>query len=368
MAPKKATVSSLVPLRVMQRIIVWFCLKEGATPTDTFRRMLHVFGRRTMNKRTVFHWHKNFRDGRRAPVDLPRSGRPKSARTPQNIQRCHTLVQADRRVGIHRLSRQLQVSYGTVQYMLHKDLHLCKKAAKMIPHVLTPVQRERRMDFSLDFIDRFGADRKSELKWIVTCDEAWFHVLDPNTKIENMQWLHKTDPRPQVAMRSRSAAKVMLIPFFDQQGLLHWEYFENQTITKKVFLPLLTRVKHSMRIRRGAKHYQHRHKYMLHMDNAPAHASDLVQQGLNSMQWPILEHPPYSPDLSPCDFFLFPYLKRQLRGRQFPDTNMLRLEIDRLMGLITVQQWQDVFKDWLHRCEKCLHFDGNYFEGYKMDE
>jgi hypothetical protein len=34
---------------------------------------------------------------------------------------------------------------------------------------------------------------------------------------------------------------------------------------------------------------------------------------------PVVLHPPYSPDLAPCDFFLFPRLKSILKGKQFQD-------------------------------------------------
>ncbi len=54
------------------------------------------------------------------------------------------------------------------------------------------------------------------------------------------------------------------------------------------------------------------------MDNTPAHRSDLTQGYLRQVQWPVMKHSPpptpYSPDLSPADFLLFPRLKRKMRG------------------------------------------------------
>ena len=70
-------------------------------------------------------------------------------------------------------------------------------------------------------------------------------------------------------------------------------------------------------------HYEkHRHATglrdlcLIH-DNAPAHKCVLVQDFLKEENVVQLSHPPYSPDLSPCDFFLFPLLKKILSGRRY---------------------------------------------------
>ena len=60
--------------------------------------------------------------------------------------------------------------------------------------------------------------------------------------------------------------------------------------------------------------------HLLH-DNASSHNSEVVKSFLASEKVKVLNHPPYSPDLSPCDFFLFPTLKKMLFG------NSIRLEV-----------------------------------------
>jgi transposase len=57
--------------------------------------------------------------------------------------------------------------------------------------------------------------------------------------------------------------------------------------------------------------------WMLHHDNAPAHALLLIHCYLAEHQTTIVPHPPYSPDLAPTDVFLFPKLKATLKGRRF---------------------------------------------------
>jgi len=60
-----------------------------------------------------------------------------------------------------------------------------------------------------------------------------------------------------------------------------------------------------------------RKRWNLHQDNAPAHNALSVKQFLANKNITVLEHPPYSPDLAPCDFCLFPKIKSVLKGTHF---------------------------------------------------
>ncbi len=84
----------------------------------------------------------------------------------------------------------------------------------------------------------------------------------------------------------------MLIPFFDSAGLVHREYFHNQTVSKEVFLPVMQRAREAVRVNRSSEVWSNREEYWLHMDNAPAHRSKLVQDYLKEEQWHQLRHPP----------------------------------------------------------------------------
>jgi len=62
---------------------------------------------------------------------------------------------------------------------------------------------------------------------------------------------------------------------------------------------------------------QKKKKIIFHQDNAPAHKSVLAMEKLRDLHYELLEHPPYSPDLAPSDFCLFPKLKLFLAGQRF---------------------------------------------------
>jgi hypothetical protein len=52
----------------------------------------------------------------------------------------------------------------------------------------------------------------------------------------------------------------------------------------------------------------------------------LTQQFLAKYKMAIIPQPPYSPDLAPCDFFLFPKMKLKLKGRRFDTTEEIQSE------------------------------------------
>ena len=58
---------------------------------------------------------------------------------------------------------------------------------------------------------------------------------------------------------------------------------------------------------------------LFHHDNTPSHRASTTQETIDRRSIEVLGHPPYSPDLAPCNFFLFPTLKKILRGRKFDD-------------------------------------------------
>ena len=74
----------------------------------------------------------------------------------------------------------------------------------------------------------------------------------------------------------------------------------------------------------------------------------------------MASHPPYSPDLAPSDFFLFPRMKRNLKGKCFQNLEEVR---EKTMKAITLQQFQNCFEQWKKQWDKCIDCQGEYFEG-----
>jgi hypothetical protein len=64
----------------------------------------------------------------------------------------------------------------------------------------------------------------------------------------------------------------------------------------------------------------------LHHDNTMSHSSVLTQQFLAKHKMAVIPHPPYSPDLEHHDFFLFPKMRLNLKGRRFDTIEEIQAE------------------------------------------
>ncbi|KAJ4449198.1 hypothetical protein ANN_00595 [Periplaneta americana] len=100
------------------------------------------------------------------------------------------------------------------------------------------------------------------------------------------------------------------------KGLMHHEFIaEGRTVTKELYVETLRRLWDAVRRKRPEKWVEN--NWFLMHDNAPAHRAIIVKNFLARHNITALDHPPYSPDLSPPDYFLFPRLKSHLKGRRF---------------------------------------------------
>jgi histone-lysine N-methyltransferase SETMAR len=66
---------------------------------------------------------------------------------------------------------------------------------------------------------------------------------------------------------------------------------------------------------------------LLHHVNPRPYAALATQERIQELQWELLEHPPYSPDLAPSDFHLLGPLKHQLSGKRFVDNKDVKIEV-----------------------------------------
>jgi hypothetical protein len=91
--------------------------------------------------------------------------------------------------------------------------------------------------------------------------------------------------------------------------------------------------------------------------------STLTQQFLAKHNMTIIPHPQYSPDLAPCDFFIFPKMKTKSKGRRFDTSEEIQAESQRVLDTVTEKEFQEVFQKWWRWWDRCPHAGGNYFEG-----
>jgi len=92
-----------------------------------------------------------------------------------------------------------------------------------------------------------------------------------------------------------------------------------------------------------------------------------INEFLAEKSIPVVSQPPYSPDLSSCDFFLFPHLKNRLKGRHFGTLDNIQQSVtDELKG-IPAEAFQHCYEQWKQCLRRCVAAQGDYSEGDNLD-
>jgi len=99
----------------------------------------------------------------------------------------------------------------------------------------------------------------------------------------------------------------------------------------------------------------------LHWDNARPHTSKLTTDTLAAKGLTILQHPPYSPDLAPCDFFLFGHIKQSLMGRQFESSDEIVSAITVIFSGFGNERLYGVMEEWKNRLRTVIENHGEYY-------
>jgi len=137
-----------------------------------------------------------------------------------------------------------------------------------------------------------------------------------NRRQSNNQWSIAAHPTPKYSECKNPLEKFSPRFFWDQDGILFTDYLpKGQIINAEYYSSLLVQLKVILKEKRRGKVT----KWVLFLhDNAPAHRALATQKKLAYLGFQCLDHPPYSPDMAPSDYHLFPGLKKkQLNVLQF---------------------------------------------------
>ena len=343
-----------------QRAAIKFCFKLNKTATETWEMLQIAYGSECLSRTTVFEWYKRFKSGRESLDDDLRTGRPSTSSTEENVERVQAAVVSNPKVSIETLAEQLHISEGSVHKILTDDLGKRKICARFVPHSLTPDQKQRRVQASRNLIEAADNDRNF-LNKIITGDESWCFQYDPTTKRQSSEWRDPAEGRPTKVRPSKSKVKTMLITFFDSRGIIHKEFVPpGQTVNALFYKDVLERLlKRVRRVRPDL--YASGDWFLLH-DNAPSHTAIVATQFPAKNRVTVINHPPYSPDLAPADYFLFPKIKIALKGEFFEDISTIQQNVTRELKAVPETMFQQAFQRLYERSKICVERGGDYVE------
>ncbi|UYV60688.1 hypothetical protein LAZ67_1001909 [Cordylochernes scorpioides] len=330
-----------------QRTCIKFCVKNEIKCADAFRMLIVAYGEATLDRSNVYRWYKMFSEGREDVNDEERAGRPSTSTTDEKINEVEKMILSNRRITVREVAEDLNISIGSCHSIFINDLGMRRVVAKFVPKLLNCDQKQHCMNIANEMLDSVRDD-PNLLQRVITADEAWVYGYVMETKAQSSQWKLPHEPRPKKARQVRSNVKVFQTVFFDCRGVVHHEFLP-QGRTKR---PDLWKNKN----------------WLLHHDNAPAHTSLLVRDILAKNNTLLMPQPPYSPDLAPCDFFLFPKLKRPMKGRRYATLDEIKTASKEELKKILKNDFLKCFEDCKNRWHKCIMSHGDYFEGDKIEE
>ena len=76
----------------------------------------------------------------------------------------------------------------------------------------------------------------------------------------------------------------------------------------------------------------------------------------------VIDHPPYSPDLSPCDYFLFPTLETAMKVAFYDDVSTIQTAVTQVLKKIPKTEFKKFVDKLVDRSERCIELNGFYFE------
>jgi histone-lysine N-methyltransferase SETMAR len=176
---------------------------------------------------------------------------------------------------------------------------------------------------------------------IVMMDESAVSFHTPEMKQQSMQWLPKGQPRPVKAKVHATRTKQMVLAFFNSKGLIYTNYVPRGTTVNANYI--VEALGTFMKILRKKRPQMVAGDWLFHWDNAPVHTAAKVTDWMAARGIKLIEHPPYSPDLAPADYFLFPRVKRELVGLTLTQ-NSFKKAWEGAVRSLTVADFAEAFR------------------------
>ena len=140
------------------RAVIKFLVLEGQSSKQVKERLTSVYGQSSPSSSTIKRWVKEFQRGRESLEDDPRSGRPTTSTSPENIEKVHKLVIENRRISLYELEEATGISYGSIHNILHDELHMSKVCARWVPKMLSDDMKQSRVTISGAMLTRYNTN------------------------------------------------------------------------------------------------------------------------------------------------------------------------------------------------------------------
>lgn len=317
-----------------------------------------------MVKKFKAHWScENL--NKKSDIRESHSGRPR-IRSLEVIELVRESVEKSPKRSSRKRTQILPISRSTMLRVMKEDLGMYSYRIQTVQK-LTTADKSRRMELVQVLADKIEIS-KSFLSNLWTSDEAHFHLDGQVNSKNNIFW--GTSPPSEVRERPLHSSKVTVWVAMSVRGIIGPIFFEDEngstvTINSERYVAVLNKFWVDLEQFCGTKI----NRQWFQQDGATPHTANIsiewLKQHFNSrvvskrceIQWP-----PYSPDLSPPDFYLWGYLKDRVYQEKPKDLHQLKQKIREEIESIQTKVLKGVMQNFALRLKKCLDAKGGHLE------
>ncbi|UYV60623.1 hypothetical protein LAZ67_1001697 [Cordylochernes scorpioides] len=216
----------------------------------------------------------------------------------------------------HELAEKIKCSAVTISNHLQS----------IVPNKLNETNKENHLQIAAQHLARHQSTQGHKQQFlcrIVTGDEKLCLYVK-----QRKEWVAPGDMPKSRIKQDLHLQKAMNCVFWDCEGVLYWEMLErNATVNTDLYIAQLHRVNEAIQQKRPNRQGQ---IILLH-DNARPHVAQVIKAALQELEWEVLQHSSYSPDLAPTDYHLF---------RSFDDEEDLKTWLNNFFGTRPVNFWR----------------------------
>ncbi|VDP05368.1 unnamed protein product [Heligmosomoides polygyrus] len=329
---------------------------------------LHKTGMRTADivrttgfkQRTVYKIVRRYKETG-GTSDRPRSGRPTTATTPENINKVRCRIRRNPEVSMNKMATDLGISRERVQHIARRKLGLRSYKVARI-HFLNDAMKAERLRKCRRMRQLVGDGRLSK---VLFTDEKIFTVQPVHNHQNRRQLLKKGQQKTSAARtisRRHFPASVMVwagicatgktpLVFMEQNVKINAASYQ-QYVLRDVLEPWAT------------SHFGET-GFSLQQDWAPAHSAKstiAVCEELFPGFWSRDIWPSNSPDLNPMDYSVWSIMEQKISTTRYATVEQLKSALLRSWDEITAEQCATIISDFPKRLRKCIEAKGGNFE------
>jgi hypothetical protein len=292
------------------------------------------------------------------PAKKKIGGGRKSTLSKQDLVRLKKCIENSNPPTLKFLATKFKVSTDVIRYSIKNKIGK-KLVKKPKGQVLFLKMVEKRYQRSWKMYNLLKCQ-----KWknFISVDEAWFYLSNADGQ-RSVQYIsrEKTKKSASVFTKPSHPKGVMVFMGMSYNGLTTPIFVEPGAKINKEYY-----IKNCLKplFREAKKLYPHGN-WIFHQDSAPSHTAQKTLKFIRSQGVTFVEPSqwcPNSPDLSPCDYFLWGYLKTQMAQQTVTTIKQLKKLIRRTVKKVPINQVRSSLKSWPKRCRQVYYNKGQHIE------